>query len=265
MKTIDYPRVEHDPNNHPGEPWVVTDKAKLSGELYRRRFETRSEACAFAELPDYEKHDPKGWCGDPSRGAALGRGTYIQEGVDKQPLYVQAVETYGGYDRNGTYFGHGDTLFWFATAGCEVDFVMRAAPGQPLQDLVPEECRGLELIRVSWPLGYSDAELLQGTDDGEECPLCMMGTVSYEGGEAVCMGECGATVPLEPVQQIRYLRAALHEFTDAVLVAGGVGKNRVTGLYEPAADPEWVDIGEAYVNACRVLGIPAKVEKEEED
>ena len=33
-------------------------------------------------MPDYSTHDPKGWCGDPRRGAALGRAT-IQEGDAK--------------------------------------------------------------------------------------------------------------------------------------------------------------------------------------
>lgn len=52
--------------------------------------------------------------------------------------------------------------------------------------------------------------------------------------------------------------AALHEFVDAVTVTGGVIRNRA-GLHEPAADRSWIDIGEAYVNACAVLGVPAQI------
>ena len=32
--------------------------------------------------PDYSKNDPKGWHGDPSRGAALGRSTIHDEPTD---------------------------------------------------------------------------------------------------------------------------------------------------------------------------------------
>lgn len=52
--------------------------------------------------------------------------------------------------------------------------------------------------------------------------------------------------------------AALHEFVDAITVTGGVFRNG-KGLHEPFADREWIDLGEAYVNACEVLGIQAVV------
>lgn len=78
--------------------------------------------------PDYSDRDPKGWCGDPKRGAAMGRGSYHAD--DKsQPvkLYLRRVRLdNGGYDVNGTYFGHGEPLYWVASEDSEVDFMLRA-------------------------------------------------------------------------------------------------------------------------------------------
>ncbi len=47
-------------------------------------------------------------------------------------------------------------------------------------------------------------------------------------------------------------RAALSAFVDIVETTGGV--ERLCGLHAPEAAPEWLDLGEAYVEACRVLG-----------
>jgi hypothetical protein len=60
-------------------------------------------------VPDYSTHDPKGWCGNPSRGAALGRPTVMDAPKDfSGRLFVSRVRlNSGGYDKNGTYFGHG--------------------------------------------------------------------------------------------------------------------------------------------------------------
>lgn len=79
--------------------------------------------------PNYTTHDPKGWCGDPSRGAAMGRCDYHADDCEAPvKLYVRRIPLdSGGYDRNGTYFGTGNPLYWIATADCSVDFVMRAS------------------------------------------------------------------------------------------------------------------------------------------
>lgn len=76
---------------------------------------------------DYSRHDPKGWCGDPSRGAALGRPT-IKDEPREEPidLYVSMVRLKDGYDRNGTYFGVGEPLWWCSNEEGTVDFVLRA-------------------------------------------------------------------------------------------------------------------------------------------
>ena len=80
-------------------------------------------------MPDYTVYDPKGWCGDPRRGAAMGRPTVMPE--DRLnwdgKLFLRRVRlNSGGYDCNGTYFGLGDPLYWAADADGTVDFMTRA-------------------------------------------------------------------------------------------------------------------------------------------
>lgn len=80
---------------------------------------------------DYKRNDPKGWCGDPSRGAALGRPT-ITDAPKDRPIRLSVRRSYldaGGYDRNGTYFGRGAPLYWVSgedSEGNEVDYMLRA-------------------------------------------------------------------------------------------------------------------------------------------
>ncbi len=80
--------------------------------------------------PDYTRHDPKGWCGDIRRGAAMGRHTYAGEPAFAGRLYVRRVRLdSGGYDPNGTYFGSGPgtlPLYWVASEDCEIDRMLRA-------------------------------------------------------------------------------------------------------------------------------------------
>lgn len=85
-------------------------------------------------MPDYSTHDPKGWGGDPRRGAALGRPT-VQKGDEAAftgKLYLRRIRLdSGGYDPNGTYFGLGQPLYWCADDGTSenhsIDFMLRAA------------------------------------------------------------------------------------------------------------------------------------------
>jgi hypothetical protein len=78
--------------------------------------------------PSYSVHDPKGWCGDPRRGAALGRPTVHDKPHDYTGrIYMSRVYLdNGGYDKNGTYFGHGEPLYWYATDDGEIDGMLRA-------------------------------------------------------------------------------------------------------------------------------------------
>ena len=96
-------------------------------------------------MPDYSTHDPKGWCGDPRRGAALGRAT-IQEGdaktvTGRMTLRRVRMSADGAYDSNGTYFGCGDPLYWCAYSDDDhdVDFVIRARSRDDAKAQVLEE------------------------------------------------------------------------------------------------------------------------------
>jgi hypothetical protein len=72
----------------------------------------------------YKTNDPKGWCGDPTRGAALGRPTIRGESDVLRITRTELDE--GGYDENGTYFGIGEPLFWVSSEDGEVDYMLRA-------------------------------------------------------------------------------------------------------------------------------------------
>lgn len=79
--------------------------------------------------PDYKTNDPKGWCGDPKRGAALGRPTISEPDGNtfRAPLTLREVKLdSGGYDCNGTYFGIGAPLYWCASRDGKIDRVFRA-------------------------------------------------------------------------------------------------------------------------------------------
>jgi len=39
-----------------------------------------------------------------------------------------------------------------------------------------------------------DTEALRNTDDGDECPLCLCGTVEHTATHVSCCGECGNSV-----------------------------------------------------------------------
>ncbi len=79
-------------------------------------------------MPDYKANDPRGWCGDPSRGAALGRPT-IQDEPKEYDGKLTLRRSYldnGGYDKNGTYFGQGKPLYWCDNEDNTIDFMLRA-------------------------------------------------------------------------------------------------------------------------------------------
>jgi len=55
---------------------------------------------------------------------------------------------------------------------------------------------------------------------------------------------------------------SLMEFIKTIEDTGGVVLTS-KGLHEPQADREWLDLGEAYINACDVLKREPMVEEEE--
>ena len=79
-------------------------------------------------MPDYTTNDPKGWCGDPRRGAAMGRAA-IHDAPKSFTGRIYLRRTYlnsDGYDTNGTYFGHGiQPLYWYASECGEIDAMIR--------------------------------------------------------------------------------------------------------------------------------------------
>lgn len=82
-------------------------------------------------MHDYKKNDPRGWMGDPSRGAAMGRPhvstlKYEYTGY----IYVREVVLDGdGYDCLGTYFGAGAPLWWCVVDGdnTHLDMIFRGS------------------------------------------------------------------------------------------------------------------------------------------
>lgn len=77
--------------------------------------------------PNYATRDPKGWCGNPSRGAALGRSDLRGDPDFDGRLYLRRVYLdSGGYDDLGTYWGLGEPLYWYASNDGSIDAVIRA-------------------------------------------------------------------------------------------------------------------------------------------
>ena len=75
----------------------------------------------------YKTNDPKGWCGNPSRGAALGRPSIHGEKNYSGKMHLRRIRLdNGGYDSNGTYFGSGPPLFWYASDDGTIDCMIRA-------------------------------------------------------------------------------------------------------------------------------------------
>ena len=72
--------------------------------------------------PSYATHNPRGWCGDPKRGAALGRPDRLGDPGYAGVLTLRRVRINAdGYDGLGTYWGLGGPLWWFASADHYID------------------------------------------------------------------------------------------------------------------------------------------------
>lgn len=79
-------------------------------------------------IPSYKTNDPKGWCGDPRRGAAMGRVGIIgpQDFSERLCLRRVRMSACGAYDENGTYYGIGAPIYWYASDDGEIDGTLRA-------------------------------------------------------------------------------------------------------------------------------------------
>lgn len=80
-------------------------------------------------MPSYKTNDPRGWCGDPKRGAAMGRYSRMDEGPEYEGKFTlrRVRLDNGGYDSLGTYWGHGEPLYWVANEEGSIDYNIRAS------------------------------------------------------------------------------------------------------------------------------------------
>lgn len=93
--------------------------------------------------PSYKTNDPKGWMGDPRRGAALGRPNFEPKDFDRNSftgkMALQRIRLdSGGYDRNGTYWGDGAPLYWAASEDGEIEMTFRAIDRDQAKKMVLE-------------------------------------------------------------------------------------------------------------------------------
>lgn len=89
------------------------------------------------DAPRYATNAPKGYCGDPRRGAALGRPGF-DDGADlSKPITLRHIPlNNGGYDAQGTYWGHGTRLYWYASADGKMEGTLRASNRDRSKDAI---------------------------------------------------------------------------------------------------------------------------------
>ena len=121
---------------------------------------TEASELTWNPAETYKYNDPRGWGGDPSRGAAMGRNDIKDIPEDYEApgftIHVEHILLLDGYDPNGTYFGDGEPLFWVYALeiGCTrpdggvdheepacIDYVERFVD---LEDAV-------RIVRETWP------------------------------------------------------------------------------------------------------------------
>ncbi len=69
---------------------------------------------------------PSGWCGDPKRGASMGRPSVLPDTFTGK-LRLQRIRLdQGGYDKGGAYWGSGNPLYWAGSADGELSYFLRA-------------------------------------------------------------------------------------------------------------------------------------------
>ena len=101
------------------------------------------------DMPSYKTHDPRGYCGDPARGAAMGRAT-IRKGAPSGKLTLRRIRINSdGYDANGTYWGLSsiNDLYWYADAGENLDGTVWAKDREDAKREVLLKHPGVEFLR----------------------------------------------------------------------------------------------------------------------
>ena len=139
--------------------------------------------------PNYQHNNPRGYGGDPRRGAAMGRSTLHADCPEEftGTLYVARVVLDGDYDINGTYWGGGgNPLYWCASEDHEVDFVIRASDWSSAILEFGEEYPGVtvftkldDIVETRWYCSNCDEWPID--EDQDFCPKC-------EGLREVCEG-----------------------------------------------------------------------------
>lgn len=120
-------------------------------------------------MASYQDNDPKGWCGDPSRGAALGRATIQGELGEGETLSIVRKQLDGDYDENGTYFGGGpgtQPLFWVSSEDGGIDYMIRAKDIGDARAQVRTKYPGAKIAGDSYNVSL-DIDTLQQFLDGE--------------------------------------------------------------------------------------------------
>lgn len=110
---------------------VVGDDRKLYVEGGREVKAPPRTRPIQSNLPSYKTNDPKGWGGDPKRGAAMGRGSSHGDPKKAHRFLLKQVHLdAGGYDPNGTYFGareRGEYLYSVISEDESIDYVLTAS------------------------------------------------------------------------------------------------------------------------------------------
>lgn len=177
-------------------------------------------------MADYKQFDPKGWCGDPRRGAALGRHTRN----DPEPHTYRKEFTlnyvpldHQGYDPLGTYFGDGDPLYWVASQDSAVDRVFRAK----------NAADAMAHARALYPKAKFPKTITS-------LPVKVKG-IKLDG---VTQGFLGALLPRDKTLE-DYVTSSLRRASQECVAFQRDAKRYLNQLYQ---DPEWTDhrVGQAF-------------------
>lgn len=180
-------------------------------------------------MPNYKTLDPKGWCGDPSRGAALGRVTRhdapMYKPIDLTLQHIRLDD--GGYDSNGTYFGTGDPLYWYADDDGEVDAVLRAKGVADAQAKVREI-----YPRATFVEPTENTELDEFTTAYITCALCLSNNNSDEsGGEPLDKNHTIDDLPEDTIKRMREDCAKFQKDNAAMLTEAYSSRKSITRKY----------------------------------